>query len=251
MRFLVTILFWLVFASSSLVAFLIGVLLFLATAAFDPHRAILHAFICRWTHGYLLLNPAWDVKVLHRERLPPGASVLVANHQSMADIVASMGLRHPFKFVSKSSLFSLPVVGWMMSLLRYVRVERGRPHSMQKMLEDCRRWIRRGVPVLIYPEGTYSTDGKLLPFKRGAFLLAIQEQVPLVPVLIEGTPGLVHEDGPWLSARCRIRVTVMPPIEVEELGGNEEALSARVRALYLEALTAPPADAALGTPGTG
>jgi 1-acyl-sn-glycerol-3-phosphate acyltransferase len=236
LRFLVTIWFWAVFGATAVLAFVLGALIWLVTAPFDRHRSVLHAFICRWTHAYLHLNPFWDVKVLHRERIPRGASVIIANHQSMADIVASMGLFRPFKFVSKASLFSLPLVGWLMSMLRYVRVERGRPRSMQQMLEDCRGWLRRGVPVLIYPEGTYSPDGKLLPFKRGAFLLAIEEKVPLVPVLIEGTPGLVHEDGPWLSPRCRIRVTVMEPVSVDQLGSDEEALSARVRSTYQAAL---------------
>ena len=62
----------------------------------------------------------------------------------------TMGLHRPFKFVSKASLFSLPLVGWAMSMLRYVRLERGRPHSTRRMLEDCRGWLKRGMAVLMY-----------------------------------------------------------------------------------------------------
>jgi 1-acyl-sn-glycerol-3-phosphate acyltransferase len=236
LRFFVTIAFWAAFGLTAPIAFVLGVLIWLVTLPFDSNRGALHAFICRWTHAYLHLNPFWDTKVIHRDRIPVGAAVIIANHQSMADIVASMGLYRPFKFVSKASLFSLPLVGWLMSMIRYVSVERGRPQSMRQMMDDCRMWLRRGVPVLIYPEGTYSPDGKLLPFKRGAFLLAIEEKVPLVPVLIEGTPGLVHEDGPWLSPRCRIRVTVLEPIFPAELGADDAALTERVRGVYLKAL---------------
>ncbi|MBI3181599.1 MAG: 1-acyl-sn-glycerol-3-phosphate acyltransferase [Myxococcales bacterium] len=231
----VTILFWLAFALTAPIACLLSALLYALTAPFDPTRRAVHGFICRWTFRYLRLWPGWKVEVLGRERLPKGPAVLVSNHQSMADIVAAMGLFHPFKFVSKASLFSLPVVGWSMSLAGYVRVERGRPHSMRRMLDSCRQWLKKGVPVLLFPEGTYS-EGKLLPFKRGAFRLAIEEQLPLVPVLIEGTRGLIVGDGPWLRPKCHIRVSVMPPIPPEALGTDDGALAERVRGLYARAL---------------
>jgi 1-acyl-sn-glycerol-3-phosphate acyltransferase len=71
-----------------------------------------------------------------------------------------------------------------------------------------------------------------LPFKRGAFRLAIDEKVPLVPVVLEGTRSLVIEDGPWLQPRCRIRMRVLPPWRPEELGQDESALAERARALF-------------------
>lgn len=236
MRVLVTALFWLAFVATAPIGFVLGVLLAAASAPFDPQRRLVHLFICRWCFTYLQLNPLWDIRVEGRRRMPPGPSVIVANHQSMADIVACMGLMRSFKFVSKSSLFSLPLVGWMMTLAKYVSVERGKPHSTQQMLDRCRYWLRRGMPVLIFPEGTYSTDGKLLPFKRGAFALAIEEGMPIVPVLIEGTTGLVIEDGPWLNPRCKIRITVLEPLEITALGHDDEELTQRVRALFARAL---------------
>lgn len=232
MSALVTAVFWLLFALTSPLACVLGVLVWAVSAPFDPDRRLLHAFLCRWCFQYLRWNPAWDVRVLHRELLPKGPAVLVANHQSMADIVVVMGLYHPFKFVSKASLFSLPMVGWLMKLAKYVRVERGKAHSMANMMQDCRHWLSRGMPVLIFPEGTYSPDGKLLPFKRGAAALAIGAQVPVVPVLIEGTRSLVVEDGPWMSPRCRVRVTVLEPIAAADLGGDAAALTERLRRLF-------------------
>ena len=242
MKYLVTLLFWLVFAVACPLEVFVGVLFFLATAPFDPDRRALHAFICRWTFRYLRLFPSWRVEVVGRELLPPGPAVLVANHQSMADVVVMMGLYHPFKFVSKASLFQLPLVGWMMRLARYVRIERGRPKSTQKMMEDCRRWLRRGMAVLLFPEGTYSTGGKLLPFKRGPFILAVEEKVPVVPVVLTGTTSLIDGDGPWMSHRANIRIQVTPPIPAAELGEDAAALALRVRARFEQALAqaAPP-----------
>lgn len=236
MKYLYTLSFWLVFAIAGPIEALVGALVFLATALLDPDRRVLHAFICRWTFQYLRLFPSWRVAVTGRELLPPGPAVLVANHQSMADVVAMMGLYHPFKFVSKASLFRVPLVGWLMTLARYVSIERGKPKSTQQMMEDCRRWLRRGMAVLLFPEGTYGTGGKLLPFKRGAFVLAIEEKVPVVPVVLVGTTDLIEGDGPWMSPRARIRIQAMPPIPVEELGDDPAALAARVRARFEEAL---------------
>ncbi len=239
MKYLVSIVFWVVFVTTAPVGFLLGVVLWAVTTPFDPDRRILHRFICAWTFGYLRLNPFWDLKVEGRQYLPSGPAVLIANHQSMADVVAVMGLAHPYKYVSKASLFSLPVVGWMMTLLKYIHLERGSTRSTQRMMETCKAWLRRGMPVLIFPEGTYSEGKRLLPFKRGAFQLAIDEQVPLVPVVIEGTTGLIEGDGPWLSPRCRIRVRVQPPVEVGELGLNTVELADRLRARYREWLSLP------------
>jgi 1-acyl-sn-glycerol-3-phosphate acyltransferase len=239
MKALVTVYFWLVFALTAPLCFALGTVLWLVSLPFDADRALLHAFICRWTFSYLRIVPGWRVRVEGRELLPPGPAVLVANHQSMADIVACMGLFHPFKFVSKRSLFALPLVGWMMSFLRYIHLDRGKPRSMLRMLETCRWWLRRGVPVLLFPEGTYRGGKTMLPFKRGAFLLAIQEKVPLVPVVLQGTTDIVYEDGPWMNPRATVTVRVLPPVAADALGASEEALSASVRARFQEALGMP------------
>jgi 1-acyl-sn-glycerol-3-phosphate acyltransferase len=209
----VTVAFWLVAALTMPLLFVLAALVFVVSAPFDPDRRVLHAFVCRTCHAYLHLNPLWRVRVEGRERIPRGASVLVVNHQSLADVAACMGLHRPFKFVSKASLFSLPLVGWAMRMLRYVRLERGRPHSTRAMLDDCRRWLRRGMAVLMFPEGTYAPGEALLHFKPGAFLLARDERVPLVPVLLTGTRDLVVGDGPWMSPRVHIRVRVLDPID--------------------------------------
>ncbi|HSP78277.1 MAG TPA: lysophospholipid acyltransferase family protein [Myxococcaceae bacterium] len=236
MRYVVTLWFWLVFGLTVLPCFLVGVVLWLVTAPWDGDRRLLHAYVCRWCFLYLGCWPGWSVRVEGRELLPAGPCVLVANHQSMADIFACMGLFHPFKFVSKASLFRVPLVGWMMSLLRYVRLERGRTGSMLRMLTACRMWLRRGMPVLIFPEGTYAEGGTLLPFKRGAFRLATEERVPVVPVVLRGTADLVLGDGPWLNPRAHLRVRVLPPVTPEDFGEGELRLVERVRGDFLRAL---------------
>src|SRR5205085_3491099 len=130
-------------------------LLWAVSTPFDRQRRAVHWVICRWGHQLMRAWPLWSTRVLHRERLPKEPCVIIANHQSMADIIAVLGLYYPFKFVSKASLFGVPVLGWLMKMARYVSVERGRPKSMHEMMEVCRAWLRAGMSVMIFPEGTY------------------------------------------------------------------------------------------------
>lgn len=235
-RLLSTAWVWLLFALTAPLVLLGGALLFIVSTPFDPQRRAVHAYICATAFNYLRINPFWRVRVEGREKLPAGPAVLVANHQSMADVIAALGLMHPYKFVSKSSLFRVPVLGWMMKMAKYVAVDRGKPSSMQRMMEECRRWLGSGMSVLIFPEGTYSPTGQLLPFKRGAFQLAISEKVPLVPVVLTGTREVVVGDGPWMSPKAEVRIRVLDPIPVEQLGEDDAALSQRVRDLFDAAL---------------
>ena len=237
MRILVSFWFWLLFLTTAPILFVLGAVLLVVAYPVDPDRKWLHALVCRWCYWlWLHASPGWSIRVEGRELLPQGPCVMVANHQSPMDIPAVMGLFTPFKFVAKASLFKLPIVGWMMSLLGYVPLVRGTSRSLEKLLGPCRAWLRRGMPVFIFPEGTYSANGELLPFKRGAFQLALEEHVPVVPVVVEGTPGLLEGDGLWMSPRATIRVRVLPALPPETFGPDPVALATRVREQYMAVL---------------
>lgn len=239
MKYLVTVWFWLIFLLTAPLLFTLGAVLLLVTFPVDRDRRMLHWLVCHWCHGFWLhLSPGWRTHIEGRELLPPGPCVLVVNHQSAMDILAVMGLYHPYKFVAKASLFSLPLVGWMMTLLAYVPIVRGSSTAMHQLLDPCRRWLRRGMPVLIFPEGTYAQPGQRLPFKRGAFQLAVEEHVPVVPIVVEGTTDLLLGDGPWMNPRATMRVRVLPPLLPESLGQDSLVLAERVRALYEDTLSA-------------
>jgi 1-acyl-sn-glycerol-3-phosphate acyltransferase len=214
------------------VGYALAVALLLVTAPFDRHRWLLHHFVCGWCHLYLRFWPGWRVRIEGRERIPRGPCVLVANHQSMADILALMGLRTGFKFVSKASLFRVPLVGWMMRRLQYVSLDRGKQGSHGDLLVTCGALLAQGQRVLIFPEGTYASGPERLPFKRGAFRLAQRAQVPLVPVVLEGTSALVFEDGPWFSPRGRVTVRVMDALQPPPPDADDEAWVRSVEARY-------------------
>ena len=187
---------------------------FAVTAAFDRRRVALHLYSCFWGSFYVYLNPLWRCRVTGRERLPwRGAAVIVANHLSLVDIVVLYGLYRPFKWVSKSSLFKVPFLGWNMALNDYVPVTRGAADSVRRMLAHCRRHLAAGSPLLLFPEGTRSATGALQPFKDGAFRLAREAGVPVIPVALSGTYESIPKHGVVMRSRMDARVEILEPID--------------------------------------
>ncbi len=235
MSLLVTVYYWVIFLGTATPGVMLLALFRLLTFPFDPDARWSHAFLAKWTHQYLKVWPLWRVRIHGAEHLPKGPCVLVANHQSAMDVVACLGLPCSFKFVSKASLRSVPIVGQSMRLARYVFVERGDMRSTRNMVEQCRQWLQRGISLLVFPEGTYSGGKKVLPFKRGAFALAIAEQVPVVPVVLRGTTDVLFEDGPWMGTRAEVSVTVLPPIPVSSQDDDSQ-LAEHIRQIFSEEL---------------
>jgi 1-acyl-sn-glycerol-3-phosphate acyltransferase len=209
---------------------------FAATAWFDRRRVALHLYSCAWASFYVVMNPLWSVRVEGRERLPwRGPAVLVANHLSILDILVVYALFRPFKWVAKAELFRLPVVGWNMAMNDYVRIWRGDRESVRRMMEHCRAHLARGAPVLLFPEGTRSKDGRLQGFKDGAFRLAVEARCPVIPVAIAGTGEALPKHGLVLRTRMRALVRVLPPLSLPE-GAGPEALRDAARAAIVAAL---------------
>src|SRR5688572_8038171 len=109
MRTFYSLAFWAFMVISSAFMFLLAAALFVITWPFDRDRRVLHFFTCFWAMLYFYVNPLWRVRVEHRERLPwKRGAILVANHQSLGDILVLFGLYRPFKWVSKASVFKVP-----------------------------------------------------------------------------------------------------------------------------------------------
>ena len=191
-----------------------AVLVWLVTLPFDRDGRVLHLYSCFWAQLYFYVNPLWQLKVDGRERLPwNGPAVLVSNHESLGDILVLFGLYSPFKWVSKAENFKLPLIGWNMRLNRYVPLVRGDRVSITKMMAECEYWLSRGVPILMFPEGTRSFDGHVKPFKDGAFVLAKKMNVPIIPVVLTGTARTLPKHGWVLDTKANCHVQVMPPVD--------------------------------------
>ena len=207
-------LYWAFFALTLPVFFAVAVLIFLVTAPFDRRRVILHLYTCAWASFYVYLSPIWRCRVVGRDRLPwKGPAVIVANHLSLIDILVLHRLYRPFKWVSKSSNFRLPFLGWNMRLNGYVPITRGQADSVIRMMKRCRELLGEGCPLLFFPEGTRSASGELQPFKDGAFQLAMESGVPVIPVALSGTHRTLPKHGILLRNRMDALVEVLEPID--------------------------------------
>jgi len=240
-----SLLFWGYVLAVSVVCFPIAVVIKAVTALFDRRLAVLHTFSCFWASLYIWANPLWRVRIEGKDRIDRRtAYVMVCNHQSLADIMVLFRLFVHFKWVSKAENFRIPLVGWNMTLNRYIRIQRGSARGNLGMVRGCETALREGSSVMIFPEGTRSADGALQEFRQGAFEIAFRTQSPLLPIVIDGTADALPKRGFLLRGRHAIRVRVLEPLAPPWSPGTEAAalrLAARERiARELGAMRAEP-----------
>lgn len=218
-----SLLYWL-YAVLTLALLFVGLLVvYVLTVPFDRRRVAIHLYSCAWGYMYVAFHPLWRARFEGREKVPwKSAAVIVANHLSLVDILVIYGLFKPFKWVAKGELFSVPVVGWNMALNDYVRVWRGERDSVKQMMAHCRRHLANGSSLVIFPEGTRSRDGRMLPFKDGAFKLAVESGCPIIPIAIAGSEVALPKNGLIFRQRATIKVRVLDPIDPKAFASSEE-----------------------------
>jgi 1-acyl-sn-glycerol-3-phosphate acyltransferase len=229
---------WLALAALSIFGFCVQALLAVFTFPFDRRR-----YVCgRWFRliGVSVSRavPSWRFRV---HGTPPrsinGRTVVISNHASHADTMLISQLPWEMKWMAKRSLLSIPFVGWMMWLAGDVPVDRGEKESAIEAMRRCVRWLDRGMPVMIFPEGTRSPDGNMLPFKDGAFRLAIEAGAELLPLAVYGTSEALPKHS-WRFGTAEARVAVGKPISTAGLSLDRlPELKAQARA-QIEALVA-------------
>jgi len=230
--------FWVFIAVSSLLLFPVAVLIWAVTLPFDRRKVVLHRFTCFWASLYTWLNPVWRVHVHHRERMVRDRpAVMIANHLSLLDILILFRLFTHFKWVSKVENFRVPCIGWNMTLNRYIPLKRGDRESVIRMMRACEQTLAAGSSVMMFPEGTRSTTGRMRAWKTGAFELALASRVPIQPIVLKGSGNALPKRGFVLKGRHEIEVIVLDPILPEAFEGKTaEDLTAEVRAIVAEAL---------------
>src|SRR5688500_13672638 len=204
---------WAVLVVSVLIILPLMAVARLATAPFDRGR-YLTGRLFRYT-GIIpaRLNPFWHFRWSGEPPADPRRPyVVVSNHESFADIMLISMLPWEMKWLSKAELFRIPVVGWMMTLAGDVPVKRGFGPSAIEAMRICRERLANRVSVMIFPEGTRSTSADLLPFKDGAFRLAIEAGVPVLPLAVSGTRLALPKKG-FIMGRARAEVRVLEPVE--------------------------------------
>jgi 1-acyl-sn-glycerol-3-phosphate acyltransferase len=244
LRRTLSMVFWLFMTVSSIVLFPVAVLIWLVTWPFDRRLRVLHQFTCFWASLYTWLNPAWRVRVEDLHKICPDETyVMVANHQSLLDILVMFRIFAHFKWVSKIENFRVPFIGWNMTMNRYIKLRRGNKASVIQMMRACEKTLAQGNSIMMFPEGTRSHDGRLKRFKPGAFELAKDTGTAILPIVVEGTANALPKKGVVLRGRHPIRIRVLDPIPHRSFANDPvEALTDRVHAIFageLEEKTIP------------
>ena len=170
-------------------------------------------FGATWARTLGLLTPI-AVTVEGQEHADRKRSYVVAsNHQSMYDILVIYGwLKLEMKWVMKQELRKVPAIGIGCEKVGHIFVDRRNPKKAAQAITEALQRLGDGIGILFFPEGTRSTDGRLLPFKKGAFRTAIEQQLPLLPVTVSGTRDICPNKTVKVFPG-RARLVVHPAIE--------------------------------------
>lgn len=161
------------------------------------------------------------VTVKGRENIDPDTSyVFVANHQGAYDIFSIYGfLNHTFRWMMKAQLRKIPLVGYACEKSHQIYVDNSSPSALRRTMERAEEVLRNGTSLVVFPEGARTFTGKMRPFKRGAFLLANEFHLPLVPITIDGAFKVLPRTGKvphWGHIILTIHKPIAPPESQEE-----------------------------------
>ena len=227
---------WLVLVVCILLWFPVVLVARLLTAPFDSGRYVPGLIFRKIAVAMASVNPLWHFR--YSGALPQDPRrpyVVVSNHESFSDILLISHLPWEMKWLPKAELFRIPIMGWMMWLVGDIPVKRGFGPSAVEAMARCRQALDSRVSVMIFPEGTRSKTAELLPFKDGAFRLAIEAGVPILPLAVSGTSTALRKHD-WRFGKSVAEVRVLPPVETEGLQlADVPALKNRVRTMIIEA----------------
>jgi 1-acyl-sn-glycerol-3-phosphate acyltransferase len=202
----------------------------LITCLLDPSGRWPSFFQRLWVNWLLRTNGV-GLKLEGVEKLPKNQSyILVSNHASLLDIPAIIWASpFPVRFFAKRSLLWFPIFGWFLSLGGHILIDRQNPRSAIKSLKRASSVLKKGISIVVFPEGTRTPDGEVKEFKRGAFLLAQHSKFPVVPLSIGGSFEMLPRTG---SGFCPgvIHIRMGEPIPTRGLAPQESGiLMGRVR----------------------
>ncbi|KAL8037340.1 hypothetical protein ABFX02_11G033000 [Erythranthe guttata] len=227
------ILFYAVTICAAIVLFVPMLLQHPFVLVFDRYRRKSHYLIAKlWAS--LTVAPLVKIEYVGLDNFPSAdtPAIYVSNHQSFLDIYTLLTLGRSFKFISKTSIFLYPIIGWAMFLLGAIPLKRLDSRSQLVCLKQCMALVKKGASVFFFPEGTRSKDGKLGPFKKGAFTVATKTGVPVIPITLIGTGDIMPVGMEGTLNPGSVKVIIHPPI----VGDNSDALCTEARNIIAQGL---------------
>ena len=187
----------------------------------DPSRRWPSFFQGLWVH-WLFRTNGIHLRLEGMENLKKDQSyILVSNHASILDIPALISAApFPVRFLAKKSLLWYPIFGWFLYLSGHILIDRESAQSALRSLKKAPSLLKKGICIVVFPEGTRSPDGEVKEFKHGAFLLAQHSKFPVVPVSITGTYEMLPRHG-WCFRPGTIHIRMGEPIPTRDLSHQE------------------------------
>jgi 1-acyl-sn-glycerol-3-phosphate acyltransferase len=202
------------------------------------------AHACARAWSWLILRTTGVTVSVHGQ-VPAGtrSAVFASSHQSFYDIpVLFWTVPHQLRIISKASIGSFPFLGWHLRRAGHLLVDRENPGA--GVLKKMQKMIAQEASLIIFPEGTRSKDGRVGRFKGGVFLLAIDSQLPVVPVSVSGSRHIMPKDR-LMTCPGHVEVTIHPAIDTAGMTReNARELAARVQAIVASAMPSPDSSSA-------
>lgn len=228
---------WLVFMPVGILVTIVSGFAAVPVALLSPRAANLQV-AARWARFLARLTPA-RVEVVGLEHIEAGRSyVVTANHQSQFDIPLIYGYCGlDLRWVMKAELNRIPFVAAGCRAIGHIFIDRSDPEQARDVINKAVQGLGSGTGILFFPEGTRSRSGKLLPFKKGAFRVAVDQQWPILPMTVSGTREVLPA-GTLKLRPGAVRLTIHPPVETAGLGVRDlESLKEQVRQRIASALS--------------
>jgi 1-acyl-sn-glycerol-3-phosphate acyltransferase len=221
---------WLIFCPLFILCTVVMFLFALAAIMISGPRRCSAVFPPVWSRINSWITPMW-VKTCGKEWIDPNQSyVVVSNHQSFYDIFVLYGwLGIDIKWVMKKELRKVPIIGYICEKMEHIYIDRSNPQAAVESINQAKARIANGISVIFFPEGTRSATGRLGPFKKGAFRLAVDLGLPLLPVTISGTRNILPKGSMDLFPG-RVKMVIHPPIATKGYDhGSLELLMQKAR----------------------
>ena len=215
---MLTILYYFVCLVAATVLFVASFIALVVCYPFDKKRVVVHT-LSKWITDVIFGLPIFMKReVIGLENIDPRkAYVMVLNHNSMVDIISIYNLPLIFKWVSKKEVYRIPIVGQLLFAHGDIVINRASAkEAMQLVHTRGLEWLKKGACVSIFPEGTRSKDGEIHNFKAGAFVLAKDAGVPILPIVLDGTNTMVR-NGWLMNWRNKITIRILPPVSAEDV----------------------------------
>ncbi|WP_100331345.1 lysophospholipid acyltransferase family protein [Bacillus xiapuensis] len=173
----------------------------------------IHELPKRWARS-VVRQTGSGVSISGQEHLPEGAVLFVSNHEGDFDVPALLGyIEKPFGFISKVEMKKVPIIRDWMEALHCIYINRENRRDAVKMLRDGIQILKSGHSLLIFPEGTRSKGGELKPFKSGAFRMAKEARIPIVPIAIKGTSHIFEKNNRKKLTPAQIVIEILPALD--------------------------------------